>query len=375
MEQPYPNWVEVNLSAVGQNTRRVLARAGVPLMAVVKGDAYGHGAVAVAQAALAEGAAWLGVARMGEARVLRAAGLDAPILVFGMVTPDEVDEAIANRVTLALPGFQALEMFAGRALALGKRLAVHIKVDTGLGRLGVLPWDLAGLAQAAQSSPAIELDGVYSHFAMMDDDELHPMNTVQVERFDEAVAAMHAQGIFPRYLHMGNSVAVEEFPRARYNLMRAGIGLLGVRPLPEKPFPEYMRRSLSWKVRLVSCKLYPQGWGVSYGQEYICAQDEWIGVLPLGYADGFLRAPGNQVLIGGRRIPVVGRICMDTCMVRLPHPFDLGEEVVVIGRQGNEEITAEELSERWGITEVGVSIGINFRVPRVYTRDPVNATP
>lgn len=369
VEHGYPNWVEVNLSAVAQNTRRVLARAEVPLMAVLKGDAYGHGAVEVARTALAEGAEWLSAARMGEARVLRAAGLDAPLLVFGVATPLEVDEAIASRVTLTLHSREALEIISARAQALGARAVVHLKVDTGLGRLGVLPWEAADLAQAAQADPGVELEGIYSHFAMIDEDDLHPMNAVQAERFDEAVAAVRARGIHPRCVHMSNSVAVEDFPRARYNLVRAGIGLLGVRPLPEKPFPAYMRRSLSWKARLASCKLYPKGWSVSYGLEYTCAEDEWIGVLPLGYADGYLRAPGNQVLIGGMRVPIVGRICMDACMVKLPHPFPQGEEVVVIGRQGEHEITAEELSERWNITEVGVTIGITARVPRVYTHD------
>ncbi len=366
MNPSFPNWVEVNLSAVERNTRTMVKRAGVALMAVIKADAYGHGAVPVARTALGAGAQSLAVARFGEARVLRQAGIAAPLLVFGLATSDEVDEALALDVTLTLHSPETARLYAARAAAAGKILRVHLKVDTGLGRMGVLPGDALALARQALDLGGMELEGLFSHFAMVDE-EPHPLTGIQTERFKQVITAFEQAGIRPRWLHIANTTGVTHYPETRFNLVRVGCGLVGVKPLASEPFPAYLERTLIWKASLASCKLYPKGWGVSYGQEYITREDEWIGLLPLGYADGFQRARGNQVLIGGRRIPIIGRSCMDMSMVWLPGPLPMGTEVVIIGRQGQEEITPDELAERWDTTEVGVTSGINFRVPRVYT--------
>ncbi|HWR64554.1 MAG TPA: alanine racemase, partial [Bellilinea sp.] len=314
----HPTWVEIDLNAVAHNTRAVLRIAGVPLMAVVKANAYGFGALEVARTALNAGASQLAVARYGEARLLRQARISAPILVFGMVTPPELDEAIAAGVTLSLHSFDSADLFAQRARALGQTVRVHLKVDTGFGRLGVLPEEAIGLARACQERGGISVDGIYSHLAMADEAPDHPVTRQQIERFTDVLKGLQEVGQRPRWAHLGNSAAAFGLPAARFDLVRVGTALLGLKPFYFDPFPPELRRVISWKAQIASCRRLPAGWGVSYGHEYVTSGAEWIATLPVGYGDGFRRLPGNQVLIAGQRIPVVGRVCNDMCMVRLP---------------------------------------------------------
>lgn len=363
---PYPTWVEVDLAAVAHNTRALLQAVNVPVMAVVKANAYGHGMLPVAKTALASGAEWLGVARFGEARQLRQAGISTPILVFGMATAAEVDEAIAEQVTLTLHSFQSAELFAARADEMRRTLNVHLKIDTGMGRLGVMPEEGARLAQYASGFGGIKVNGIYSHLSMVDDSPNHPLTALQLERFNCAVEALQSAGIAPRWVHLSNSAACYGLPEARFNLVRAGSAIVGLRPFYYSDFPESMRRSLSWKAQLASCKLLPKGWGIGYGVEHVADGKTWVGVVPVGYGDGFRRQPGNVVLINGQRVPVIGRVCIDQCMVALPEALPVGSEVVLIGKQGSEAIYAEELVRRWASSEAGVVAMIDQRVPRVY---------
>jgi len=363
---PHPTWVEIDLNAVAHNTRAVLRIAGVPLMAVVKANAYGFGALEVARTALNAGASQLAVARYGEARVLREAGISAPILVFGMVTLPEVDEAIVAGVTLTLHSFASVELFAQRANALARDVHVHLKVDTGFGRLGVLPDEVINLARLCQSLGGIVVDGIYSHLAMADEAPDHPVTRQQIERFTHVLAALHTVGLRPRWAHLGNSAVAFGLPEACFDLVRAGTALLGMKPFYFDPFPPELQRVISWKAQIASCRLLPTGWGVSYGHEYVASGAEWIATLPVGYGDGFRRLPGNQVLVEGQRVPVVGRVCNDMCMVRLPHEMPVGSEVVLIGKQGGEEITTDELIDRWHTSQADIVSNINARVPRVY---------
>lgn len=351
---------------MAHNTRAVLRIAGIPLMAVVKANAYGFGALEIARTELNAGADQLAVARYSEARLLREAGITAPILVFGMVTPPEVDEAIAAGVTLTLHSFDSADLFAQRARALGRTVLVHLKVDTGFGRLGVLPEEAIGLARSCQESGGIDVDGIYSHLAMADEAPDHPVTRQQIERFTDVLAGLQDAGLRPRWAHLGNSAAAFGLPAARFNLVRAGTALLGMKPFYFDPFPPELRRVISWKAQIASCRLLPAGWGVSYGHEYVTQSAEWIATLPVGYGDGFRRLPGNQVLIEGQRRPVVGRVCNDMCMVRLPREVPVGSEAVLIGKQGGEEITTDELFDRWHTSQADVVSSINARVPRVY---------
>ncbi|MHB8855982.1 MAG: alanine racemase [Bellilinea sp.] len=363
---PFPTWVEIDLNAVAHNTRAVLKIAGAPLMAVVKSNAYGFGAPQIARTVLHSGAGQLAVARFGEARVLREAGITASVLVFGMVTPPEVDEAIAQEVTLTLHSFETAKLFAQRANAAGRQVRVHLKVDTGFGRLGVLPEEVIGLAQTCHVLGGITIDGIYSHLAMADEALDHPVTRQQIERFSGVLDSLQAAGLRPRWAHLGNSAAAFGLPAASFDMVRVGTALLGMKPFYFQPFPTELQRVIRWKVQVASCRLLPAGWGISYGHEYVTVAPEWIATLPVGYGDGFRRLPGNQVLIEGQRAPVVGRVCNDMCMVRLPHAVPAGTEVVLIGRQGSEEITTDELIDRWHTSQADIVSSINLRVPRVY---------
>ncbi|MCL4562743.1 MAG: alanine racemase [Chloroflexi bacterium] len=368
IDHSYPTWLEVNLSAIEQNSRNVVQRTGVPLMAVVKANAYGHGSVEVSKAALAGGATWLGVARFGEARVLRQAGITAPILVLGMITPPEVDEAIAANVSVTLHSREVADMLSQRGKAVGKPVLAHLKIDTGIGRLGVQPGEVLELARYALSQGNIQIEGLFSHFAMADVED-HPLTAVQVSRFKGAVEALEQAGLLPRWVHLSNTAGTLVHPEARFTMVRAGSAVVGIWPFDHTPYPEYLRPALSWKARLASCKILPKGWGVGYGQEYILQQDEIIGVVPVGYGDGFRRQPGNEVLIDGRCVPVVGRVCMDQSMIRLPKAYPMGTEIVLLGKQGDAEISLDDLGKRWKTATVDVTAIINFRVPRIYVRD------
>lgn len=368
---PAPTWLEVDLSAIEQNTRVMRQVAGAPLMAVLKGNAYGLGALEISRSVLAAGAEWLAVARWSEARLLRQAGITAPILVFGYAVPGEVDEAIAEGVTLTLHSWEAAEVYPRRAAALGKTLRVHLKIDTGLHRLGIQPGEAAALVQQVRAAGGVEIEGVYSHLAMADDAETSEtlaMTRQQVRLFEETLAALAQAGLRPRWVHLAGSSGAIYHPETRYNLVRAGCGILGVPPRTGVPLLPGLRCAAAWKTVLADCRTLPAGTGVGYGHAYLTGGEERIGLLPVGYVDGFRRVPGNQVLIGGQRAPVVGRMCMDMCLVRLPLPFPPGTEVTLFGRQGDEQITYEELAERWHTTEVDVLANVNARVPRVYLR-------
>jgi alanine racemase len=360
-----PTWLEIDLDAIGHNTRQVLALAGVPLMAVVKANAYGLGAVEVGRTALAAGATWLAVARWPEAERLRAAGITAPILVFGPPTPEELPAAISAGVTLSLHSRPYLRQLVAAAEIAGQPARVHLKLDTGFGRLGALPEEAVELARQAVTHGLI-LDGLYSHLAMADEIPGHPLTAAQLERFIHVLRDLQAAGLEPPWVHLANSAAAFGLPATRFNLVRVGSALVGFKPFYFEPFPANLRRVVTWKARLAACKQLPPGWSVGYGQTYTPTPGEWIGTLPVGYGDGYRRLPGNTVLIGGQRAAVVGRVCNDLCMLRLPRAFPEGEEVVLIGRQGDQEITTDELVDRWHTSQADILSNINPRVPRYY---------
>ncbi len=365
---PYPNWIEINLSAIEHNTRYLLESTKKPLMAVVKADAYGHGAVEVGKAALSAGASWLAVARYCEAQVLRKAGISAPILVLGMVMPTEVDDAIANQVTLPLHSFEAADLYSERAKAIGKTVQAHLKVDTGMGRLGVFTEEVLPLAQYALNLGGIVLDGMFSHFAMASEGG-HPLTEVQTRRFKLAVDSLAGANLLPKWVHLSNSAGSYYEHDAHFNLVRAGSAVVGLAFRDNEPYPSSMRRAFAWKTRLASCKVIPQGWAIGYGQLYTLQQDEIVGVLPVGYGDGYRRKYGNHVLIDGQRAEVLGAECMDQTMIRLPRKYPMGTEVVLVGTQGSESILIEDLAKTWKTIEVDATTVLNQRVPRVYIRD------
>lgn len=364
MTSPHLTWVEVNLAALEYNTRLVAQRVNVPIMAVVKDNGYGHGAVEVSRAALHAGASWLAVVRAQEGLELRRAGITAPLLVMSGVLPAEVDAALAHDLTLPLFDAEIAAAIAQRAAAAGITARVHLKIDTGMGRFGVFAEEALPMAQHALSLGALEIEGLFSHLAAAGEDDAATAR--QLRRFQDALQALKAGGIQPRQVHLANTAAIIHAPDTFFNMVRAG-GVLYGQGIGEPPleFTGQLRRTFAWKTQLLTCKQYPAGYGVGYGQTYHTRAGEWIGVAPVGYGDGYQRAPGNVVLIGGQRVPVVGRVCMDQILVSLPRHYPPGEEIVLVGAQGSERITQEEVQARWRCSFSAVTL-VQPRVPRVY---------
>jgi len=368
-EKPHPTWIEINLSVIENNTKYVLEKTGVDVLAVVKTNAYGHDALEAARAALRAGAKWLAVVRVSELKELRQAGITAPIMVFGGAMPGEVELAIAQGATLPVYNPELAQVYSDKALALGRKLHVHLKVDTGLGRFGVFPGEALDFARYLYSLEGLEVEGLMSHLAVTHREGALD-GAVQISRFKEVVNTLSTAGIQPRWVHLASSSAIMQKPDSYFNLVRAGGVLYGLGDSSDAQgymLPE-LRRAFCWKAQFVSVKRFPAGWTVGYGATYTTRQDEVIGVLPVGHGDGYMRMPGGEVLVGGQRAPIVGKICMDQMMVSLPQMVPLGTEVVLVGEQGDAVISPQELADRWGSSTTAAT-NINKRVPRVFVRD------
>jgi alanine racemase len=362
----FSTWLEIDLNAIRENCRSCMEITGTPMMAVVKANAYGYGAVDVARIANEVGVDSFAVARVQEGLTLLENGIKKDILVFHAFSQEEIDAAVSNRLVLSLNGIEMLPKIECSSRKFQIPARIHIKVDTGMGRFGVFPEEIPSLAEAAMATGCIQIEGIYSHYANIDDDPDSPLNVIQKERFEKSLDLLRSINIYPAKIHCSNSAAALNTPSSRYNLVRIGCALLGVNPFYYEPFPSYLQRALVWKTRLVSVRKLPAGYGIGYGQHYHLAEDSWIGVIPVGYGDGFRRMHDNVVLIGGKKIPVVGSVCTDACMVLLPDYFPIGEEVILLGKQGSESIEVEDLAERWHTTRADVTTGITDRVDRIY---------
>lgn len=365
-----PTWVEVNLDAIAHNVRRLAEIVGpeVDVMAVLKADAYGHGAVKVARTALNNGAKCLGVACLGEAVELRRAGIAAPILSLGFTPAWQAREAVLHDITMALFSLDVARALSRAAGDLRARARVHVKVDTGMGRLGLLPNDVVPFVRAIHDLPNLDVEGVFTHFATADSaDQTHAR--VQLDAFRGVLHDLDEAGFSFRYVHAANSAATLSLPESRFNMVRPGIAMFGLNPSPDVPCPPDFQRALAFKCQVAQVKELPPGSCVSYGCDYHTSGRQRIAVIPVGYADGFRRAPEHwgEVLVKGQRAPIVGRVCMDQTMVDVTHISDVrqGDEVVLIGRQGQEEITAEEVAASLGTINYEVVSEILARVPRV----------
>ena len=368
-----PTWVEIDLSAIAHNTRQLAALVGprVRILASLKADAYGHGAVKVGHTVLRNGASMLGVATVSEAIPLREAGISAPILVFGYIPAWQMREAVRLDVTLTLYSIEAAQAASRAAQALGRTARAHIKVDSGMGRLGIRAEELESivhLVRIVRELPGLQLEGIFTHFAMADArDQVH--TRMQFARFQNVLQVLEQEGIRPPLAHAANSAATLAFPAARLDMVRPGIALFGLHPSEEVPLPETFRPALSFKTQVSQVKLIPAGECISYGCAFYTERATTAAVLPVGYADGFRRAPTNwgSVLIHGQPAPLLGRVCMDQCMVDVSHipQTRVGDEVVLIGRQGSASLTAEQVAQRLGTINYEVVSEILARVPRV----------
>lgn len=369
----FPSRVEIDLGALAFNTRWIKARVGadIALMAVVKANAYGHGAVAVARAALQNGADMLAVANLAEAFELRDAGLDAPLLILSYVPAGAIPAAIDYG--LRLPIFD--RAFAERCVAVARRadgeLKVHLKVDTGMGRLGVLPRAVGAICRLLRDAPGIILDGVYTHFATADDDP--PYMKKQLRAFNRVLAQLRTDGTHVQYIHAANSAALLNGFESYFNVVRPGVLLYGLAPMPGGRLAECLRPAMSWKSQVAQVKTLPPDSRVGYGNEYRTRGEEAIAVVPVGYADGLRRTPytWREVLIRGKRAPLAGRVSMEKITVDVSHipGVSVGDEVTLLGQQGGESISADEIAGWIRSNNYEVVTSIAPRIPRAYLSD------
>jgi alanine racemase len=375
-----PTVAEISLDALGRNIGVFRNRmpAGTRLLASVKANAYGHGAVETAREAAAAGADYLGVAFLDEAIELRRAGIDTPILVLGFTPAYGLPIARDLGITVNLYREDLLDAAASLPAG-GEKLKVHIKIDSGMGRLGLLPGPAAeAFLERACRTPQLEVEGLFTHFARADETD-KSYTRMQTERFSSVVEYVRRHELPLSIVHSGNSAAGIDLPDYVGGMLRLGISMYGLYPSGEVDHKTVeLEPVLSLKTQLVHVKRLAAGEGISYGTRYFTSREETVGTLPVGYADGFSRMLTGkaEVLIRGARVPVVGTICMDQCMVRLddanapgmsvPEP---GEEAVLIGRQGSEAISAEEVAAKMGTINYELTCMTAARVPRVYRRN------
>ncbi len=372
-------WVEIDLAAIEQNVRalRGVTRPGVRFMAVVKANGYGHGAVEVARRALAAGADALGVARVTEGIQLRQAGIDAPVLIFGFTPPDAVETLLQWNLTQTIYDLRAAKDCSDAALSAGKPLRIHLKIDTGMGRLGLVAFGRSGEQDHAVRTavdisrmPGLELEGVFTHFAASDSAD-KTFSVQQFRRFTDFLDRLQAEGVDIPVRHSANSAGIMELPDAHLDMVRAGIALYGLYPSDEvSPDRVTLKPAMAFKARVIHLKPVPAGFSVSYGMTWRTPEPTTVATVAAGYADGLDRLLSNrgEMLVRGCRAPIIGRVCMDLTMLNVGHIPDVtvGDEVVIFGRQGTETITVDEVAASLGTINYEVVSTITGRVPRIY---------
>ncbi|MGB9672750.1 MAG: alanine racemase [Anaerolineales bacterium] len=364
---PYSTWVEVDLEAIRTNVRNVREMTGAEVMAVVKADGYGHGAMSTAKAALQAGATWLAVARFEEAMELRLAEIDAPILLLGYLPPQKIALSILNHLSMTVWRKDQIERIALIAESLHTPAFVHLKIDSGMSRIGAQPEEVYEIGKFIAEKKYLILEGIFTHFARADEKDPQP-TLHQIEIFQDSLNKLEMFRNQNTLIHTSNSAAAISAQYPAFDMVRLGIAMYGLHPSKESPLPATFKAALTWKTVISHVKTLPAGRGISYGHIYTTSKTERIGTLPVGYADGWRRWQGNQVLIHGVRVPVIGRVCMDQCMVQLDTIPDVqvGDEVVLIGYQGEEHLSAEDVANTWGTINYEVVCGIGKRVPRIY---------
>lgn len=363
----YSTWLEIDLGAIKQNVKEIKKTTRAQVMAVIKANGYGHGACAVAKAVTEAGATWCGVARMEEALKLRRAGITSEIMILGYTPPALIIEAVQNDIHVAIYDMDKASEYVEILKIFGGRLKAHLKVETGMGRLGMPLSQAADFLMQYQNNDWIQIDGIFTHFARADEPGSGSAQA-QLSQFNRFLDQIQQAGLRPGIVHAANSAAVVNFPEAYYDMVRPGIAIFGLDPAPNAPLSGSFKPALTWKARLTSVRVFPRGHGISYGSSYITSKEERIGVVPVGYGDGYRREPGQKVLIQGKEVDVVGRICMDQFMVQLDDVPEArpGDEVVLLGKQGDQQITAMDIANRWGCLHYEVVCGLADRLPRLY---------
>jgi alanine racemase len=362
---------EVDLGALAFNYQqlRQLIPPSVKFLAVVKADAYGHGAIAVSRKLEELGTDFLGVASVPEGIELRQAGLDKPILILSGIYPEEVDEVLSHHLTPMIYRLDIAEALAAAARQRRTTIPIHIKVDTGMGRIGLLPEDTPAFVQRLQAFENLQIEGIASHLSTADE-ENPSFAEEQLKRFSRTIEEIKKVGITPRFYHVANSAALVNLSAANGTLVRPGIMLYGSYPAASLKPKIALRRVMSWKSRIADVKKVPAGYPISYGRTFVTKHDSLLAAIPVGYADGYSRLLSNrgEVLIKGKRAPVVGRVCMDWTMadVTAIPAVAAGDEVVLMGSQLGQEITAEEIGGWVGTISYEILCSVGRRVQRIY---------
>ena len=383
--KPEPVWAEIDLTAIAHNVQalRHIAQPDARFMAVVKANAYGHGYKAVARKALESGADALGVARVGEGVRLREAGFDVPVLIFGITPSAHAGALIKNDLTQTVSSLEGAKALSETAVRAGGKIRIHVKVDTGMGRLGILPDSRRHPTPESESGtsavedvesilrlPGLEMEGLYTHFATADSSDKSYAGR-QFELFMEFLDALRRRGIEPAVRHAANSAAIIDMPETHLDMVRAGISLYGLYPSEDVDKNRVdLKPAMALKTRIAHLKKVPAGFKISYGITHETETPTTIATVPIGYADGYNRLLSSRgcMLVSGRRAPIVGRVCMDQIMLDVGHipEAELDAEVVVFGTQGDASITVEEIAAEIGSINYEIVSTIMARVPRWY---------
>lgn len=366
-----PTHVEIDLAALRHNLQQVRQRAGSgnQVLAVVKADAYGHGAARVSLSLQQAGVDLFGVAIAEEGMALRNAGIERPILVLGGVYPGQEQEILHFRLTPAIYSLEAAHRLNRAAADQGASCAFHLKIDTGMGRVGFRPEELDGILPELAALPHLRMEGVISHLAMADEPE-KPFTDEQLGRFRECLGRVHKAGFSPEFIHIGNSAAVFTRDIPECNLVRPGIVLYGALPAPGFAGRIDLRPVMSFRTSVAQVKRVPAETGVSYGHRFVAGRETVLAAIPVGYADGYNRRLSccGEVLIRGQRARVAGTVCMDWTLVDVTDipGVEVGDQVTLLGRDNGNRISAEEWAERIGSISYEVFCQVSKRVPRVY---------
>jgi alanine racemase len=361
-------WAEVNLARLEYNLAAIKAKvAPAKVMLVIKANAYGHGLAEVAKA-LAAKTDYVGVAVLEEGILLRQLGITSPIIVLGGIWQDQILQYLQFNLTLTASSVERLQQIDAAANQMGVKAKVHLKIDTGMERIGVHYYSANHLQEAALKCAHVEVEGIFSHFANADSRDLTHAR-LQLERFNEALRFYERHSLPMPMRHIANSAAVLQLPESYLDMVRPGIMLYGVYPSPEAPHTVKVKPALAWKSRVVYFKVVKPGHAVSYGSTWQTDHNVRIVTVPVGYGDGFFRSMSNraQVIIRGKKYPQVGAICMDQLMVNIEWDSAYnGDEVILLGESGRERISVEDLAEWAGTIPYEILTNINTRVPRVY---------
>ena len=397
----HPSWIEIDLTAIAHNVRAIKQFVGpnVTVNAVVKGNAYGHGAIEVARTALENGAGYLSVAYLKEAIELREAGITAPILILAFTPAQFVRTAIQHDFVISMSDLSVARAASQAAVALQTPARIHIKIDTGMSRLGVLPADAAAFVDEVRNLPGVIIEGIFTHFSCADCDETYTqaqlttfreilhldlagLNLAQLNLSRSNLPGLgrktspeNLAGLVTHYIHAANSAATLAYPEAHFNMVRPGIALYGLTPFAEGwgKLSLALKPALTWKAQIALIKTLPAGTPVSYGNTYVCPSERRIAIIPIGYADGFRRAPQNfgEMLVRGQPAPIIGRVCMDQTMLDVTDIPNIqpNDEVVIIGQQAQQRITAEDIAARLGTINYEVTTALLTRVPRIFIKE------